>query len=114
MQEEVLMAGDYVSLMVLIGMIGAVGGIIARDRAIGGMIVSGDKSVHDDLGRKLDIMHERINKTRDEFVRKDDLDAHVTRMERMMEHMYEEMKGTNQRIDNFMSNMVRERSGQRA
>lgn len=80
-----------------------VGGIIARDRYIAGTIATGDKAIRDELNRNVDVCHERINKTRDEFVRRDDLDAHMTRIEKTMSGMHEEFKGTNKRIDEFMT-----------
>lgn len=79
-----------------------VGGIIARDRYVLNLISTGDKAVEG----KVDIVHERINKTRDDFVRRDDLDSHMKRIEGNLEKMYTEQRETNQRIDGFMAAMV--------
>ena len=84
-----------------------IGGIIARDRFILTMINNGDKSVADEADRKVAIVHERVNKTRDEFVRRDDLDGHLQRMEASMKGMHDEQRETNKRIDEFMTRMVK-------
>lgn len=94
-----------------------VGGLIVRDRALLALITNGDKAVHDALEKRVDnavieakredaALHERINRVRDEFVRRDDLDQHLGRIEKNLNQMYIEQRETNQRIDGFMSAMV--------
>lgn len=87
-------------------LVACVGGIIARDRYLSATIVSGDKAIREEMDKKIDVCHERINKTRDEFVRRDDLDAHMTRIEKSIAGMHDEQKGTNKRIDEFMTAML--------
>ena len=84
-----------------------VGGIIARDRYLLLTISTGDASLQKELDRRTDVLHERVNKTRDEFVRREDLDGHLQRIEGAMRGMHEEQKGTNKRIDEFMNAMVK-------
>lgn len=109
---------DSTAVVLLLGVVGCVGGIVARDRYISNTIVSGDKAVRDEFDRKLEVMqvevdkdaailHERINKTRDEFVRRDDLDGHLSRIEKNIGAMHDEQKGMNKRLDDFMVAMVK-------
>lgn len=97
---------DSTAIVVLVGVIGCIGGIIARDRYIASTIANGDKAVRDEMDKKIDVVHERVNKTRDEFVRRDDLDGHLSRIEGTIKSMHEEFKGTNKRIDDFMTAVV--------
>lgn len=90
-----------------------VGGVIARDRALQNQITAGDKSALDESKREIATLHERINKTRDDFVRRDDLDQHMKRIEGNLEKMYTEQRETNQRIDGFMTAMVKDHNDRR-
>lgn len=104
-------------IVVIVAVLGCIGGVIARDRYIGSTIANGDKAVREECERKINsvkadcdkdtsVLHERINKTRDEFVRRDDLDGHLARIEKSISGMHEEQKGTNKRIDEFMTAMA--------
>lgn len=108
---------DTSLIVAVVAVLGCVGGVIARDRYIAGTITNGDKAVRDEFDRKIaamkadcdkdaNVLHERINKTRDEFVRRDDLDGHLARIEKSISGMHEEQKGTNKRIDEFMTAMA--------
>lgn len=79
-----------------LSVVGIVGGIIARDRALMRQINDGDAA-----------LHERVNRTRDEFVRRDDLDKHLARIDANIAGMYAEQKETNKRIDAFMAAVSR-------
>lgn len=83
-----------------------VGAAIARDRALQKQITDGDAAIRDTALKEDAVLHERINRTRDEFVRRDDLDQHMKRIEGNLEKMYTEQRETNQRIDGFMAAMV--------
>ncbi len=74
---------EFARWLVGIGMAFAavVGGIIIRDRQVMGAIKAGD-----------DQLHERVNRTRDEYVRRDDLDQHIRRIEKSVEEMRVEMR----------------------
>ena len=68
-----------------------IGGIMVRDRQVMSTIKAGD-----------DTLHERVNRTRDEYVRRDDLDNHIRRIEKSVEEMRVEMREqrrTNERLD---------------
>lgn len=97
------MAVETSTILAIIAAIGCVGGIIARDRYIASMMVNGDKAVRDAMDKRIDVVHERVNKTRDEFVRREDLDGHLVRIEKTITSMHEEQKETNRRIDNFLA-----------
>jgi hypothetical protein len=91
--------------------IACIGGIIARDRYLSAAIVSGDKAVREELDKKIDNCHERVNKTRDDFVRRDDLDSHMTRIEKSITGMHDEQKEMNKRIDTFMTALAARQNG---
>lgn len=96
---------------VLIGVVGLVvaivGGVIARDRAIVKMIHNN----HDEASKAIkegdDMLHERVNRTRDEmhdqFVRRADLDGNLSRIEKgvtdLRAEMQTERRETNSRLD---------------
>lgn len=93
------------------GFVACIGGLIARDRYISAAITSGDKAVRDEMSRDIGVCHERINKTRDEFVRRDDLDGHLARIEKNIVGMHNEQKETNKRIDEFMTAIASKHHG---
>ena len=78
------------------GLVALIGGIIARDRQLTTLIKTGD-----------DQLHERINRTRDDYVRRDDLAQHNARMREDMQQLREEMhKGReeqNRRLDSILA-----------
>lgn len=88
-----------------------VGGLIVRDRAVLAIIAAGDKAVRDEISTELKTLHERINKTRDEFVRRDDLDTHLKSIEQSISRMYDEQRQTNHRLDGFMTAMAKNGTG---
>jgi hypothetical protein len=102
---------DFATIIIgwIISMVTLVGGIIARDRYISASISTGDKAVRDEMDKKVGVLHERVNNTRDEFVRRDDLDGHLGRIEKTINSMHEEQKETNKRIDGFMAEMVKKK-----
>ncbi len=74
-----------------IGLAAVISGVILRDRQVLEMIRQGDAA-----------LSERINETRDEFVRKDDLDRHMRSVEKAMDEIKAEMREqrrTNERLD---------------
>jgi uncharacterized membrane protein YhiD involved in acid resistance len=72
-----------------------VGGIILRDRQVMSTIQDGD-----------DKLHHRINDTRDQYVRRDDLAQHIQRIEKTVDEMRIEMREqrrTNERLDSTLT-----------
>ena len=88
---------------VLAGLVAIVGGALIRDRYIFKEISTGD-----------DKLHERVNKIREEFVRRIDLDDHLVRIEKSIAGLLEEQKTTNKRIDEFMVAMASDTNDRRA
>jgi len=89
-----------------LSIVAIVGGLIARDRALMRQISDGDAAVQKLSDGHVANLHERINKTRDEFVRRDALDGHLARIDKNIAGMYAEQNETNRRIDEFMATMV--------
>lgn len=95
---------DYQTLIgIILGLVTAAGGLVARDRHVLGKIQSGD-----------DQLHERVNRVRDEYVRRIDLDAHIVRLDASVQKLSEEISrsstATNQRLDALLAYMVKERN----
>lgn len=97
----------------IMSVIALVGGVVMRDRAVLTKITDGDTSTRKEVSevvRELSRQHdehvaalyERINKTRDEFVRRDDLDGHLSRIEKNIVGMRDELRENNHRMDEFM------------
>jgi hypothetical protein len=72
-----------------------VGGIIARDRSLMSTIQKGD-----------DALHERINRTRDDYVRRVDLDGHLTRLDETMKDMRVDMKDHNSDVTGRIDKLI--------
>ena len=75
-----------------IGIVGLIGGIIARDRQLTTLIKTGD-----------DQLHERINRTRDDYVRRDDLAQNNARisddLRQLREELHKSREEQNRRLD---------------
>lgn len=84
-----------------------VGGVIARDRAIVRMIHNNHEDATKAIKDGDDVLHERVNRTRDDlsnhYVKRADLDGHLQRIEKsvtdMRQEIREERRDTNQRLD---------------
>nr|WP_321980129.1 hypothetical protein [uncultured Cohaesibacter sp.] len=81
---------------VAFGIVAMVGGFIVRDRQTAKQIKDGD-----------DRLHDRINRVRDDYVRRDDLHNHITRLDDSIKEMRQEMKEettkTNDRLDRLLA-----------
>lgn len=78
----------------VIGFVGLVLALIARDR----QTWSGMKNVADEAGKETDRLHERVNRVRDEYVRRDDLDKHLDRLSAQMKEIREESTKSSEAI----------------
>lgn len=84
-----------------------VGAVIARDRQLTNMIHRKAEETAAASTAGDDVLHQRINRTRDEmhehFVKRADLDGHLSRIEQrvseLRQDMKEERRETNQRLD---------------
>ncbi len=81
-----------------VGLAGLVGSYIARDRWLVKQIRDGDEDVKKAVKAGDDDLHSRINRTRDEYVRRDDLMTHIERIESTMREMRMEMHNGNQEL----------------
>lgn len=86
----------------LIGIAGTLASIIAA-------IVASHRSTGDKIQKGDDALHERINRVRDEYVRRVDLDGHMARMETNVKELREEgREGTreiNRRLDQVLTTL---------
>lgn len=91
----------------LIGAFGALAGIV------GAFIVS-HRYTSDKITTGDNALHERINRVRDEYVRRDDLDGHLARVEGSVKDLREENReGTreiNRRLDQVLTTLQPPRS----
>lgn len=66
-----------------VGVIGVIGGIVARDRYIIRSMADGDEK-----------LHERINRVREDYVRRDDLDGHIARLEKEVSGLKDDQRAS--------------------
>lgn len=97
----------YQLITIAIAFVGVIGGIIARDRFIIQYINTANETMRETMRHELDNLHSRVNATRDGFVRRDDLDGHLRRMETNIKEMREEQRETNKRLDAFMGSLAK-------
>ncbi len=74
--------------------IGVIGGIIVRDRQVMKAIADGDN-----------VLHARVTRVQEEYVRRDDLNGHISSIENSVNQMREEQRETNRRIDALLTAM---------
>jgi len=58
------------------------------------------------LNKRVDDFHNRINEMRDQYVRREDLNGHMTNIENVLKSMQTEQRATNSRIDQFITLMA--------
>ena len=88
-------------------LITVIGGIIARDRYILGLISKGHESTVREAQRAADKLDDRLNRVKDDYVRRVDLDAHIGRLDNSVQSLTSEMRSssaqTNQRLDAILA-----------
>jgi len=72
-----------------------IGGIIVRDRQVMKAIQDGDN-----------VLHARVTRVQEEYVRRDDLNGHISSIENSVNQMREEQRETNRRIDALLTAMT--------
>ncbi len=73
-----------------------IGGIVGRDRWMLKQIRDGDEAVKQSVKEGDAELHSRINRTRDDYVRRDDLMTHIERIEGNLREMRAEIHNGNQ------------------
>ncbi|TLP48751.1 hypothetical protein FDK21_03575 [Cohaesibacter sp. CAU 1516] len=89
-----MIEGNILSLPALIG------GIIVRCRNLSKQIRDGD-----------DRLHERVNRIRDEYVRRDDLHQHIGRIDQGLKDMRDESRQENAQINRRLDDLLAKLSG---
>lgn len=88
---------ELTSLIAIGGfLVALVGGVITRDRYMASQIQRGDSR-----------LHERIDRIREDYVKREDLDGHIERLEKGVRDVREDLKEhsreTNRRLDTILS-----------
>lgn len=87
----------------------ALAGFIGVIAAIVGTIVTLNRSTHKAISDGDNQLHERVNRVRDEYVRRVDLDSHMTRIETNVKELRDENReGTreiNRRLDTVLTTL---------
>ena len=81
-----------------VALVGVVSGAIARDRQLTRMITDGDHA-----------LHERIDVVKDNFVRRVDLENHMTRIDTSIRDLTSEQRDTNKLISEVLVNQNKRR-----
>lgn len=92
---------------IFVAMFSLVGGIVARDRQVSKAITTGDQANNDKAERQVADLHERINRVREDYVRRADLDGHIQRLDHSVELLRADVKESraemNHRLDNIIT-----------
>ncbi|QDP53525.1 MAG: hypothetical protein GOVbin4933_71 [Prokaryotic dsDNA virus sp.] len=92
-----------------------IGGIVARDRYILNLISKNHEGSINAIQEATSEIHERINRVKDEYVRRVDLDGHIVRLDRSVNALAAEMRSstvtTNQRLDAILAHFASQKSG---
>jgi hypothetical protein len=77
--------------------------------AIGGMLVAAYQKMTTRIDGKTDALHERVNKIREDFVRRDDMDKHMIRFDGNVNELRREIRAshedTNRRLDALLERL---------
>lgn len=109
---RVVMAEDIRWLVTaLMSAVAVIGGLLMRDRHVLALIRKGDeanaKATQDASGQ----LHERVNRIRDEYVRRDDHDRAYDALKELITSMREEQRYTNQRLDQVLARLPPAKDG---
>ncbi len=94
---------DLKSLIALIvGAVALVGGFIFRDRQTQNAIRSVERRGGEKLSEAQKDMHKRVDKVKDEYVRRDDLGTHMEHVTTGLADVKAELQRTNTRLDELL------------
>ena len=79
----------------------------------GGVLIAAFRSLSASMKSGDDALHERINRTRDDYVRRVDLDGHVSQLREGMKELKDETrdsaKETNKRLDQVLAVLAQDK-----
>lgn len=78
-----------------------------RDRSLLQMIAGVKDDAANMITKATDPLHERVNRVRDEFVRRDDLAAHLDRVEKQFDDIKGELRRTSENTDRKLDDIRR-------
>lgn len=87
---------DLVTIGAIIGAVTCVGGIIVRDRMVLKAIKDGDEA-----------LHHRINEVQQNYVRRDDFNEYARRVEKSIDNVHTEIKGTNGKVEQVLISLAK-------
>lgn len=91
-------------------LVGLIGGIVARDRYILGLISKNHEGSIKAIQDSTEKTNERIDRIKDEYVRRVDLDGHIMRLDGSIKGLADEMRSsstqTNQRLDAILAHFA--------
>ncbi|MCZ8545087.1 hypothetical protein OOJ09_12910 [Mesorhizobium qingshengii] len=86
----------------ILALLGAAGTIVAIVSAI----VASHRTTSDKIQKGDDALHDRINRVRDEYVRRIDLDSHMSRIETNVKELREEGREGNREINRRLDQVL--------
>jgi len=97
-----------------IGLVTLIGGVVARDRYILNVISKNHEGSIKAIQESADTINARVDHVKDEYVRRVDLDGHISRLDGSLQHLTDEMRSssnnTNQRLDMILAHFVNPKS----
>lgn len=91
-----------------------VGAAIARDRALTSWFQTRIDAVREGAEKEAKSLHERINRVRDEYSRRTDLEAHMSQVQASLQGLATEVRAhtseTNKRLDNLVSVLIHQKT----
>jgi len=97
--------GTAIALLVLVG------GVIARDRSLTNWFTDKVESVRAEADKEAKVLHERINRVRDEYSKRSDLDSYIAQMQTALQGLATEVRShttqTNTRLDALVNALIK-------
>jgi hypothetical protein len=84
-----------------------IGAAMARDRSLLTMIQTVKDDAAANVKASTDPIHERINRIRDEFVRRDDLEGHLERWDKQFEGLRDDLRRVSENSDRKLDEIRR-------
>lgn len=78
----------------------------SRDTALMTMISSAKEDASRQMKAATDPLHERVNRVRDEYVRRDDLDGHLLRVDKRFDEIHHHMQRNADLVDKRFTELI--------